>query len=152
MQILYASDLLYFTATFSARTAVLCLINALSPEYWHTLFTKYCIVLSMLMSVTGVFMIAFGCDVKAPWSQIVDECESTVSLFLSNATVICISLTHHYQYTRWIAITVFGIFLGLAIFGVTLRMLFNLQRRWSGKFKATMVFALRLPCVTFPPE
>jgi hypothetical protein len=26
-------------------------------------------------------------------------------------------------------------------------MLFNLQRRWTGKFKATMVFALRLPFV-----
>jgi hypothetical protein len=42
---------------------------------------------------------------------------------------------------------VFEIALELAIFGVTLRMLFNLQRRWSGKFKATMVFALRLPYV-----
>jgi hypothetical protein len=41
--------------------------------------------------------------------------------------------------------------LELAIFGITLRMLFNLQRRWTGKFKATMVFALRLPCVILFP-
>jgi hypothetical protein len=31
-------------------------------------------------------------------------------------------------------------------------MLFNLQRRWTGKFKATMVFALRLPFVTSSPR
>jgi hypothetical protein len=76
---LYASDLLYITATFSARTAVLCLIHILSPEHWHTLFTRCCIALSMLMSIAAVFMIAFGCDSKAPWSQVVNECESIVS-------------------------------------------------------------------------
>jgi hypothetical protein len=76
---LYASDLLYITATFSARTAVLCLIHTLSPEHWHTLFTRCCIALSMLMSIAAVFMIAFGCDSKAPWSQVVNECESIVS-------------------------------------------------------------------------
>jgi hypothetical protein len=90
---LYASDLLYITATFSARTAVLCLIHALSPEYWHTLFTKYCIALSMLVSVTGVSMIAFGCNVEAPWSQTVNECGSIVSLFSSDAMVTYMSLT-----------------------------------------------------------
>ena len=90
---LYASDLLYITATFSARTAVLCLINALSPEYWHTLFTKYCITLSMLVSVAGVLMIAFGCDAEATWSQIVNECGSIVSLFSSDTVVTYISLT-----------------------------------------------------------
>jgi hypothetical protein len=79
---LYASDLLYITATFSARTAVLCLIHALSPEYWHTLFTRCCIALSILVSVAGVLMIAFGCNAKAPWSQIVNECGSIVSHFL----------------------------------------------------------------------
>jgi hypothetical protein len=90
---LYASDLLYITATFSSRTAVLCLIHALGPEYWHTLITKYCIALSMLMSVTAVFMIAFGCDAKAPWSQVVNECGSIVRLFSSCATVAHIPLT-----------------------------------------------------------
>ena len=89
---LYASDLLYITATFSARTAVLCLIHALSPEYWHTLFTKYFITLSMLMTVASVFMIAFGCDAKAPWSQIVNGCESIVRLFPSDVNFMCISL------------------------------------------------------------
>ena len=93
VQMLYASDLLYITATFSARTAVLCLIHALSPEYWHTLFTRYCIALSMLVSAAGVLMIAFGCDAKAPWSQIVNECGSIVSLFSSDAMVIYMSLT-----------------------------------------------------------
>jgi hypothetical protein len=58
---------------------VLCLIHALSPEHWHTLFTRYCIALSMLMSIAAVFMIAFGCGSKAPWSQVVNECESIVS-------------------------------------------------------------------------
>lgn len=81
VQMLYTSDLHYITATFSARTAVLCLIHTLSPEDWHTLFTKYCIALSMIMPVTAVFMITFGCDAKAPWSQVVNECESIVSLF-----------------------------------------------------------------------
>jgi hypothetical protein len=82
---LYASDLLYLTATFSARTAVLCLIHALSPEHWHTLFTKYLIALSMILSITAVFMIAFGCDAKAPWSQIVNECESIVNFYSPDA-------------------------------------------------------------------
>jgi hypothetical protein len=93
VQMLYASDLLYITATFSSRTAVLCLIHTLSPEYWHTLFTKYCIALSTLISTTAVFMIAFGCDAKAPWSQIANECGSIVRLFSACATIVYISLT-----------------------------------------------------------
>ena len=89
---LYASDLLYLIASSSARTAVVCLVHTLSPEYWHTLATKYCIALSMLLSVTGVFMVTFGCDIEAPWSQIVIECESIVSLIPPDAPIIDMSL------------------------------------------------------------
>jgi hypothetical protein len=89
---LYAGDLLYLIATSSARTAVMFLVHTLSPEYWHTLATRYCIALSMLTSVTGFFMIAFGCDIEAPWSQIVNECESIVSRMSPDAPIVCIPL------------------------------------------------------------
>jgi hypothetical protein len=68
------------------------LVHTLSPEYWHTLATRCCIALSMLTSVMGFFMIAFGCDIEAPWSQIVNECESIVSRMSPDAPIVCIPL------------------------------------------------------------
>lgn len=75
---LYASDLFYLVATFSSRTAVLCLLYALSPEHWHKLVTKAGIITSIVMAVAAVFMVAFGCDAESPWAQISQECNSVV--------------------------------------------------------------------------
>lgn len=77
---LYASDLFYLLSTFSSRTAVLCLLYALSPEYWHKLASKIGIFLSILMATAAIFMIAFGCDASSPWEQVSQECDTIVCL------------------------------------------------------------------------
>jgi hypothetical protein len=56
-------------------------------------------------------------------------------------------LTAWLQYSRWTAIVVLSISLELFMIIVTLRMLFMLQKHWTGKLKAIVVFALRLPLV-----
>lgn len=75
---LYASDLFYLLATFSSRTAVLCLLFALSPEHLHKLVTKSGIIASILMAVAAVLMVAIGCDPGSPWTQASQECKSVV--------------------------------------------------------------------------
>ena len=80
-KMLYASDLFYLVATFSSRTAVLCLLYALSPEQLHKLVTKSGIIASLVMTVAAVLMVALGCDVGSPWTQVSQECNSVVSYF-----------------------------------------------------------------------
>jgi hypothetical protein len=78
-KLLYSSDLFYVVGTFSSRTAVLCLLYALSPERWHKLVTKSGMIVSILTAVAAVLMVAFGCDAGSPWTQISQECNSVVS-------------------------------------------------------------------------
>ena len=80
---LYASDMFYLIATFSSRTAVLCLLYALSPEHLHKLVTKSGIRFSILVTVAAVLMIALGCDSGSPWTQISRECNSVVLYLFS---------------------------------------------------------------------
>lgn len=84
---LYASDIFYLVATFSSRTAVLCLLYALSPEHWHKIVTKAGTITSILMAVAAVFMIAFGCDTGSPWTQISQECNSVVCRAVHQASI-----------------------------------------------------------------
>jgi formate hydrogenlyase subunit 4 len=77
-KLLYSSDMFYVVATFSSRTAVLCLLYALSPERWHKLVTKSGMIVSILTAVAALFMVAFGCDAGSPWTQISQECNSVV--------------------------------------------------------------------------
>lgn len=79
-QLVYASDLFYLTALFVSRIAVLCLLFALGPYHWHKVWTACGIIADMLMAVAALLMIAVGCDVKMPWTQISQECGSIVSV------------------------------------------------------------------------
>jgi hypothetical protein len=51
------------------------------------------------------------------------------------------------QYERWTAIVVLTMLLELFMILIVFRMLFMLQHHWTGKLKAIIVFALRLPSV-----
>ncbi|KAM0719085.1 hypothetical protein Q7P37_004990 [Cladosporium fusiforme] len=124
---LYASDLFYLVALFTSRTAVLCLLHALSPEHYHKRIAKGGIIVSVIMLPTAVIMIAVGCDIQSPWAQDMGECNA--------------------MYTRWTAIVVFGIALEIFIAAVVARTILSIQRKWKAKVKATMVFALRLPVI-----
>jgi threonine/homoserine/homoserine lactone efflux protein len=77
-KMLYASDIFYLIATFSSRTAVICLLYALSPERLNKLVTKSGIVASLLMTVAAVLMVALGCNPGSPWTQYSQECTSVV--------------------------------------------------------------------------
>ena len=144
-KLLYASDIFYLIATFSSRTALICLLYALSPEQLHKLVTKIAIIASLLMTVTAVLMVALGCNPGSPWTQLSQECTSVVRHYVPD----CYSNTTNLQlqYKRWIAIVVLSISLELFVIAVVLRMLFMLQHHWTGKVKAIVVFALRLPSV-----
>ncbi|KAL1586927.1 hypothetical protein WHR41_04179 [Cladosporium halotolerans] len=126
-KLVYASDLFYLNALFVSRIAVLCLLFALGPYHWHKVWTACGIIAGMLMAVAALLMIAVGCDVKMPWTQISQECGSI--------------------FTRWVAVLAFGIVLELFIAAILLRMLSMVQKSWSSKFKAVAVFALRLPVI-----
>lgn len=77
-KLLYASDIFYLIATFSSRTAVICLLYALSPERLNKLVTKSGIIASLLMTVAAVLMVALGCNPVSPWTQLSQECTSVV--------------------------------------------------------------------------
>lgn len=126
-KLLYAGDIFYLIATFSSRTALICLLYALSPERLNKRVTKSAIIASLLMTVAAVLMLALGCNPGSPWTQLSQECTSV--------------------YKRWIAIVVLSISLELFVIAVVLRMLFMLQNHWTGKLKAIMVFTLRLPII-----
>ena len=88
-QLLYASDIFYLIATFSSRTAVICLLYALSPERLHKFITKGGIIASLLMALAAVLMIALGCNSGSPWTQLSQECTS----------VVCHNIRVHYSIT-----------------------------------------------------
>lgn len=77
-KLLYAGDIFYLIATFSSRTALICLLYALSPERLNKRVTKSAIIASLLMTVAAVLMLALGCNPGSPWTQLSQECTSVV--------------------------------------------------------------------------
>ena len=82
-KLLYASDIFYLIATFFSRTAVICLLYAMSPERLNKLVTKSGVIASLLMTVAAVLMVALGCNPGSPWTQLSQECSSVVRYYLS---------------------------------------------------------------------
>ena len=70
---LYASDIFYLIATFSSRTALICLLYTLSPERQNKLVTKSAVIASLFVTVAAVLMIALGCNPGSPWTPLSQE-------------------------------------------------------------------------------
>lgn len=54
------------------------------------------------------------------------------------------------QNRRWVAIAILGNALELTIFGIIVRVFYQLQRKGTKKLKGLIIFALRLPLFMNP--
>ena len=127
-QAFYTSDLLYLFTLFLSKCSTAFLFLRLTPGKGHSIAIWSTIGLTVLWWITSTLLLALRCHTSAPW--------------LDTNSEMCPSL-----FPRWQFIASLDIVTELALFSISLYLIWGIQMSLRSKTIVVTAFGCRLPYV-----
>ena len=124
-QLGYTADILYIIALYASKCCVVLLYKRIAPDRAHSLVSWIVLGACLLFGVISIFLAALHCNLSHPWRQYRQDC-STLG-------------------AEWSAVFAFDAVTELALFGMSLHLVWDLQTPLTRKGRVVFAFALRLP-------
>jgi len=128
-------------APYLSKLSILCLEMRLSVEQKHVLLAKGSLLFTFSALIASVLMVALGCDLRRPWTQVEYECTGLVSTSNISRRFM---LIQDEQYNRWIVVESLGMLAEIFSFVLIVRIYIPLQIHGRAKIRGLSTFGLRL--------
>ena len=146
-QLYYASNIFYVLSLGSSKASISYLmvrINASRPPTVRRWLNG--ILYLVCLWTVGMFVWAiFACTVNSVWKLSTEQCPNWVSQSVEQGLGPCCMLTFMVQYTRWFVLGVGGCCFEVAVAGLAVWNVWNLNTAFSRKALVVALFAMRLP-------
>ncbi|KXL42396.1 hypothetical protein M433DRAFT_358504 [Acidomyces richmondensis BFW] len=123
----YAAEILFIIALYLIKCSVVLLYNRIAPDRQHSIAGWAVLGISIIFGICSVFLVALRCDLSQPWIQYGKQCDSL--------------------YAQWVAIATFDIISEVALFGLSINLVWGLQTSISRKMRVVSAFSFRLPII-----
>ncbi|KAK5114229.1 hypothetical protein LTR85_010294 [Meristemomyces frigidus] len=123
----YTADIFYILALYASKCCVVLLYKRISPDRNHSMVAWSVLSACVTLGVISVFLVALRCDLSHPWLQYHVQCSSLSA--------------------QWAAVAAFDILTEIAIFGMSLQLVWKLQTSLARKSRVVLAFGLRLPVI-----
>jgi len=121
----YTAEILFIMLLYLVKCSVVLLYNRIAPDRQHSLVGWAVLGISVVFGASSVLLVALRCDLSQPWIQYGKQCSSL--------------------YAQWIAIATLDVVSEVALFGLSINLVWGLQTSISRKSKVVLAFSLRLP-------
>lgn len=128
IQYIYAADIFYVLGIAISKSGALPLVQGLTPVRAHILACRVLGGFVACWTIVSLILVAIRCHASTAYMDLgQDQCSSL--------------------YTRWVAIESLSIVIELAIFALSISIVWIVKLAWSAKAKVIFAFSTRLPII-----
>lgn len=123
-QLAYAADIFYIITLYAFKCCVVLFFKRISPHRGHAIVAWAVLSACLTFAVISVLLVALRCDISHPWLQYSQTCSGLAA--------------------HWKTIAALDISSELAIFAMSIHLVWDLQTSVRRKGKVVFAFSLRL--------
>jgi hypothetical protein len=128
-QLGYASDILFLVALYLSKCCVVLFFKRISPARHIAIFAWTVLGICIAFAIASIFIVSLRCDLSRPWIVYGGTCSGLLE--------------------RWYAAIALDMASEVALFAMSVYLVWDLQTSFDRKARVVFAFALRLLWVQF---
>lgn len=134
----YAASVLYVMAICGSKCSTALLVSRLKPGGRNFFLQYWLPFASLIWGIFSTFIVAFQCDLPAPWEG---RCPNLVRNPYSSVRASSLMCD---QFAKWVVIEGFSCAIEAILFGLAVKILWDLRMKWGSKVIVLCILATRL--------